>query len=63
VQDRQHRAVRRRVQELVAVPGGRQRSGLGLAVADYAGNDQPRIIERGAIGVGQRIAEFAALVD
>jgi hypothetical protein len=45
------------------VPGGRQRSGLGLAVADYAGNDQPRIIERGAIGVGQRIAEFAALVD
>ncbi len=37
VQDRQHRAARRRVQELVRVPGAGGRAGLGLAVADDAG--------------------------
>ena len=34
VQDRQHGAVARRVEELVGVPAGGQRAGLGLAVAD-----------------------------
>ena len=37
VQDRQHRAVAGRVEELVGVPGGGQRPGLRLAVADDAG--------------------------
>ena len=63
VQDRQHRAVGLRVEEFVRVPAGRRRAGLRLAVADDAGDDQVGIVERRAIGVRQRVAEFAALVD
>src|SRR5262249_1512716 len=37
VEDRQHRAVTRRVQELVRVPPRRERTGLRLTVADDAG--------------------------
>ena len=63
VQDRQHRAVARRVEELVAVPARGQRAGLRLAVADHAGHEQVRVVERRAVGVRQRVAELAALVD
>ena len=63
MQDRQHRAVGRRVEELVAVPGGRQRPGLGLPVADDAGGDQVGIVQHRAVGVRQRVAQFAALMD
>ena len=63
VQDRQNRAVRDRIEEFVGLPGGRQRARFGLAVADDAGDDEARIVERGAEGVAQRISEFAALVD
>ena len=63
VQDRQHRAVGLGVEELVRVPAGRRRAGLRLAVADDAGDDQVGIVERRAVGVRQRVAEFAALVD
>ena len=45
------------------MPGRRERAGLGLAVADDAGDDQVGIVECGAIGVHQRVAELAALVD
>ena len=38
-------------------------SGFRLAVADDAGDDQIGIVERRAIGVRQRIAKLAALVD
>ena len=63
VQDRQNRPVRDRIEKFVGLPGGRQGARFGLAVADDAGDDQPRIVERGAEGVAQRISEFAALVD
>ncbi len=63
VQDRQHGAVVHRVEELVGVPGRRQRPGLRLAVADHAGDHQVRVVEGGAVGVRERVAEFAALVD
>ena len=63
VQDRQHAAVAGRVEELVAVPAGGERPGLGLAVADDAGDDQVRVVERGPVGVAQGVAELAALVD
>jgi hypothetical protein len=53
VEDRQHRAVTRRVQEFVRVPARGQRAGLGFAVPDDAGDDQVRIVERGSISVGQ----------
>ena len=63
VQDRQHAAVASRVEKLVAVPAGGQRAGLRFAVADDAGDDQVRVVERGAVGVAQRVAELAAFVN
>ena len=63
VQDREHRAVARRVDELVGVPAGRQRTGLGLAVAHDAADEQVGVVERRSVGVDQRVAELAALVD
>ena len=63
VQDRQHRAVTRRVEELVGMPAGGQRPGLGLAVADHARHDQVRVVERRPVGVRERVPELAALVN
>ena len=63
MQDRQHRAVGDRIEKLVGLPGRRQRPGLGLAVADDAGDDQTGIVERRAEGVAEGIAEFAAFMD
>ena len=63
VQDRQHRAVVGRVEELVRVPAAGQRPGLGLAVADHARHEQVRVVERRPVGVHHRVAELAALVD
>ncbi len=63
VEDRQHGAVRLRVQELVRVPAGGQGPGLGLAVTDDAGDEEVGIVERGSVSVRQRVAELAALVD
>ena len=63
VQDRQHRAVATGVEERRDLPRCRQRTGLGLAVADHAGHQQVGVVERGTGGVGERVAEFAALVD
>ena len=63
MEDGEDRAVRDRIQELVRVPRRRERSRLGLAVADDAGDDQVGIVEGRAVGVGDRVAELAALVD
>ncbi len=63
VQDRQHRAVGRRVQKLGAVPGTGRGAGLGLAVADQASHQQIRVVECGAKGRGERITQLAAFVD
>ena len=63
VQDRQHGAVAGRIEELVRMPGGGQRAGLRLAVADDAGDDQLRVVEGGAEGMRQGVAQFAALMD
>ncbi len=63
VEDRQHRAVAERIDELVRVPGGRERAGLGLSVADHAGHDEIGVVEAGAIGMRQAVAQLAALVD
>ena len=63
MQDRQHRPIGDRVEELVAVPAGRQRSGLGLPVAHHHEGDQVRVVVDRPIGVRKAVAEFAALVD
>ncbi len=63
VQDRQDGAVVDRVEELVRVPGRRQRPRLGLAVPDDAGDQQAGVVEGGSVGVGQGVAELAAFMD
>jgi hypothetical protein len=63
VQDRQHRAVGSRVEELIGMPGSRERAGLRLAIAYHAGDDQVRVVEGRAEGMAQRIAELTALVN
>ena len=63
VQDGQHRSVVCWGEELVELPGGGQRAGLGLAVAHHGGGDEAGVIRHGAEGVGQRVAQLAALVD
>ena len=63
VEDGQHGAVAEGVQELVGMPGGGQRAGLGFAIADHRGDDQVGVVEGGAEGVGEAVAEFAAFVD
>ena len=63
MQDRQHGAVTDRIEELVGLPGGGQRSGLGLAVPDHAGDDQAGIVECGAEGMAERIAKLATFMD
>ena len=45
------------------MPTGCERTGLGLAVPDDAGHDQVRVVEGGAVGVDQRVPEFATFVD
>ena len=63
MKDRKNRAITCRIQKLVGVPTGGKRAGFRLAVADDAGDDQIRIVESGAIGVDQGIAQFSAFVN
>ena len=63
VQHRQHRAVAAGVEERRHLPRPGQRPGLGLAVPDDAGHQQVGVVEGGAGGVHQGVAELAALVD
>ncbi len=63
VQDGQDDAVAVGVEEFVGVPAGGQWAGFGLAVSDDAGDDQAGVVEGGAVGVGEGVAEFAAFVD
>ncbi|CAM5683211.1 hypothetical protein MAUB1S_00078 [Mycolicibacterium aubagnense] len=63
MQNGQDRTVGDRVDELVGMPTGRQRAGLGLTITDYACHQQIRVVENCAVGVRQRIAQLATLVD
>ena len=63
VQNRQHDAVGARVHELVGLPAGGQRAGLGFAVADDGRHEQARVVEDCAVSVGQSVAELATLMD
>ena len=63
MKNRQHAAVPRRIEKLVAVPTGCQWARFRLAIADDAGYDQVRVIERGSVSMAERVAEFATFVD
>src|SRR6202011_5053753 len=51
------------IQKLVGVPAGGARTSLGFAIADDATDDQIRIVERGAVGVEQGVAELSAFMN
>src|SRR4029450_3939463 len=63
MKDGQDRSIVNGIEELVGVPRRRERSRLGLAVADDTGDEKIRIVENGAGGVTQGVTELAALVD
>src|ERR1700728_1153255 len=63
MKDRKNRSITRGIQKLVGVPTGSQRTSFPFAIANDAGNDQIRIVESGAIGVNQEIAELPAFVN
>src|SRR5439155_15506708 len=63
VQNRQNGPVASRIEELVAVPPGRERSGLRLAIADNAGNQEIRVVEDGAVSMTERVAQLASFMD
>ena len=63
VQDRQNDTVGCRIHELVGLPRGRERTGLGLAVAHHGHGQQARVVHDGAVGVAERVAELTALMD
>src|SRR5271170_4126730 len=63
VQDRQHGSVADWVEQLVGLPRGCQWTCLRLTVAYDAGHDQAGIVERGAEGMTQRVAQFATFMN
>ena len=63
MQDRQHRAVTRRIDEIDALPAARERTRLRFAIADHGGDEQIGIVHHCAERVHQYIAELAALMD
>ena len=62
MKDWQNRAVSHRIEEVDRLPASFQRAGLGLAIADDAGDNQIRIVEGRAEGVNQRVTKLSALV-
>ena len=63
MEDRQHTPITGRVDEFVSVPTRCQRSRLGLAVADDAGDDQIGVVECGSVGMAERVSQFASFVN
>ena len=63
VQDRQHGAVTDRIEELVRMPARGHGPRFRFAIAHHRGDDEVGIVEGRAIGVRERIAKLAALVD
>ena len=53
----------RRIQKLVRVPTGSQRTGFRFAVAHHAADQQIGVVEGRAVSVHQRIPQLAAFVD
>ncbi len=63
IQDRQHGAIARWVDELVGMPRRGERPRLRFSVADDACDDRVGVVERHAIGVGEAVAELTAFVN
>jgi hypothetical protein len=51
------------IEELADVPRSGEWARFGLSVADHCGDYQIRIIEGGATGMGQDVAQFPSFMD
>jgi len=63
MQNRQHCPITHRVQKINALPGAFERSGLCFPIPNHGGDDHIGIVESGAKGVGQDIAQLASFVN
>ena len=63
VQDREHHTVGEGIEKLVGVPGGRQRAGFRLTVADHTGHDQVGIVVGSPVRVRNGVTQFASFVN
>src|ERR1700690_491112 len=63
MQDRQHRAIARGIEEVDSLPRSFEWSGLRLAITDYARDDKLGVVECRAERMHERIAELTALVN
>merc|ERR1740121_3348270 len=63
MQDRQHRTISGRIDELRRMPRGRHWTCLSLAVADDTSDDEILVVEYCTVGVEERIPQLAALVE
>src|SRR5436190_10421756 len=63
MQDGKHGAISRRIQKLVRMPTGGERTRFRFAIAYHARDEQVRIIERRAVRMRQRVAKFAAFMN
>jgi hypothetical protein len=63
VQDWKDAAILDRVEELVAVPAGGQRTGLTLSISHDGQSNGLGVVEDGTEGVRERVSELAALVN
>ena len=63
MENRQNHTVGQRIQEFVGMPARGQRPRLRLTVADDAGDDQVRVVERRTKRMRERVAELAAFMN
>src|ERR1700689_1566504 len=63
MQHRQDRSIANRIQELVRMPRGRERTGLSLAIADYDRDDEIRIVEGCPVSMRDGIAQLTAFMN
>ena len=62
MQDRQHRAVAHRIEELVGMPARRKRSCLRFAITDDGGHNEVGIVEGRAEGMRKCVTKLATFV-
>src|SRR5690242_5662682 len=63
IENRKHRAVTNRVEELVRMPGGRKRARLGFAIADHTRHDDLGAVECHPERMREAVAQLATLVN
>src|ERR1700689_378714 len=63
MKDWKYGTIARGIEKLVRMPTGGERTGFSFSVTDDATDNQIGVVEGGPIGMGERIAEFAAFMN